>query len=84
MISHKEGIKFGAIDDYVWIIKYDIHYFVKKRCLYFISPYVACMTIGHKKRNLSEDSKNIKDKYIVCIRWNFIREDTINFKKTEG
>lgn len=71
----------GTIDDYVWILKYDLYDLIlEKRCLDFTSPHIACMTIGPKKRNLDGKSKNIKDRYIVCIRWNFIREDIVNFK----
>lgn len=74
----------GTIDDYVWIMKYDIYDLVlSNRCLDFTSPHIACMTIGPKKRVLSSDSKNIKDKYIVCARWNFIREDIVNFKSSK-
>jgi hypothetical protein len=77
-----------TIDEYVWILKYDIYDMIlSKRCLEFTSPHVACMTIGPKKRNLDGNSKNWKDRYLVCIRWNFIKEDIINFKnnkKTEA
>jgi len=38
------------------------------------------MTIGPKRRNLDGNSKNIKDRYTVCIRWNYIREEIISFK----
>ena len=51
---------------------------LSKRCLDFTSPHVACMTIGPKKRNINGDSKNDKDRYIVCVRCNFIKEDIIN------
>ena len=72
----------GKVDDYVWIMKYDLYDLVlSKRCLEYTSPHVACMTIGPKKRNLNGDSKNARDRYIVCIRWNFLREDIENFKK---
>lgn len=72
----------GTIDDYVWLMKYDIYDLVlSKRCLDFTSPHIACMTIGPKKRNLNGASKNSKERYIVCIRWNFIKEDIINFRK---
>ena len=40
------------------------------------------MTIGPKMRNLNRDSKNAKDRYIVCLRWNFIKEDIINYKNS--
>lgn len=69
----------GTIDDYVWILKYDLYDLIlSKRCLEFTSPHVACMTIGPKKRCISSD-KNIKDKYIVCIRWNYIKESIMEF-----
>ena len=42
-----------------------------------------CGNYGPKKRNINGDSKNDKDRYIVCIRWNFIKEDIINFKKNK-
>lgn len=73
----------GTIDDYVWILKYDIYDLVlSKRCLDFTSPHIACMTIGPKKRNLERNCYNAKDRYVVCIRWNFIKEDIILFKNT--
>jgi len=73
----------GTTYDYVWLMKYDIYDMVlSKRCLDFTSPHIACLTIGPKKRNLDGNSKNIKDRYIVCIRWNFIRESIIEFKNS--
>lgn len=72
----------GTVDDYVWILKYELYDLIlSKRSLNFTSPHVACMTIGPKKRNLNGDSKNIRDKYLICVRWNFIKEDILNFKK---
>jgi len=74
----------GTIDEYVWILKYDIYDMVlSKQCLEFTSPHVACMTIGPKKRNLNGNSNNRKDRYLVCIRWNFLKEDIIEFKNTK-
>ena len=71
----------GTTSDYVWLMKYDIYDLIlSKRCLDFNSPHIACMTIEPKKRNLEGNSKNIKDRYIVCIRWNFIKESIIEFK----
>ena len=62
-------------------MKDDIYDLVlSRRCLEFSSPYIACMTIGPKKRNLDGNSKHARECYIVCVRWNFIREDIINFK----
>lgn len=73
----------GIVDDYVWLTKYDIYDLIlSKRCLEFTSPHIACMTIGPKKRNLERNSKNAKDRYIVCIRWNFIKENIIEFKSS--
>ena len=73
----------GTIDDYVWIMKYDIYDLIlSKRCNYFTSPHIACMTIGPKKRNLDRNSKNAKERYIVCIRWNYIKEYIINFRNS--
>ena len=42
------------------------------------------MTIGPKKRNLDGTSNNAKERYIVCVRWNFIKEDIINFKNNNS
>ena len=71
----------GTIDNYVWIMKYDIYDLIlSNRCLDYTSPHIACMTIGPKKRNLERNSRNAKDRYIVCIRWNFIKESIIDFK----
>lgn len=75
----------GMIDEYVWIMKYDLYDLIlSKRCLDFTSPHIACLTIGPKKRNLNRDSKNAKDRYLVCIRWNYIEEDIIKFKNAKG
>ena len=72
----------GKVENYVWILKYDLYELIlSKRSTYFTSPHIACLTIGPKKRNLNGESKNVKERYIVCIRWNFIREDIENFKK---
>lgn len=74
----------GTIDDYVWLMKYDIYDLIlSKRCNYFTSPHIACITIGPKKRNLDGTSKNAKERYIVCIRWNFIKESIIEFKEKQ-
>ena len=71
----------GTVNNYVWIMKHDLYDLVlSKRCLDFTSPHIACMTLGPKKRNLDGNSKNAKDRYVVCVRWNFLREDIINFK----
>ena len=75
----------GTIDDYVWLMKYDIYDLIlSKRCLDFTSPHIACMTIGPKKRNLNGNSNNRKDRYIVCIRWKFIKENIIEFKNSSN
>ena len=71
----------GTVDNYVWLMKYDIYDLIlSKRCLNYTSPHIACMTIGPKKRNFNRDSKNAKERYLVCIRWNFIKESIIEFK----
>ena len=63
-------------------MKYDIYDLVlSKRCLDFTCPHAACMTLGPKKRNIDGTSNNRGDRYIVCARWNNLREDIINFKK---
>ncbi len=63
----------GTIDNYVWISKYDLYDLIlSKRCYGYTSPHVACLTIGPKKRNLDGTSKNVRNRYMVCIRWNFI------------
>ena len=59
----------GTIDDYDWILKYDLYDLIlSKRCLDFSSPHVACMTIGPKKRNLDGNSKNWKDIYRIILQ----------------
>ncbi len=74
----------GTVNDYVWILKHDIYDLIlSKRCLNFTSPHASCMTIGPKRRNLDGSSKNIREKYLVCIRWNFIRESIIDFKNSK-
>lgn len=74
----------GTINNYVWILKYDLYDLIlSKRCLDFTSPHIACMTIGPKKRNLERNSKNSKDRYIVTLRWNFIKESILDFKNNK-
>ena len=75
----------GTTDDYVWIMKYDMYDLIlSKRCLDYTSSHIACMTIGPKKRNLDGNSKNNRDRYLVCIRWNFIKQDIMDFKNNKG
>jgi len=74
----------GKVDDYVWIMKHDLYdLLLSKRCYEYTSPHIACLTIGPKKRNLDGNSKNPGDRYIVCVRWNFIRENILEFKKSK-
>lgn len=76
-----EALICGTVKNYVWILKYDIYDLIlSNRSLEFTSPHVACMTIGPQKRNLDGNSNNKKDRYLVCIRWNFIKESIIKFK----
>lgn len=71
----------GTADDYVWIKKYDLYDLIlSKRCMQFTSPHIACLTIGPKKRILDGVSNNYRDRYIVCARWDYIKEDIIKFK----
>lgn len=72
----------GTKDDYVWIMKYDLYDLIlSQRKDDYTSPHIACLTIGPKKRNLERNSKYPSERYVVCVRWNFIRESIINFKK---
>ncbi|MBO5529776.1 MAG: hypothetical protein J5970_00040 [Bacilli bacterium] len=72
----------GTTKDYVWIKKYDLYDLIlSKRQIEYNSPHSACLTIGPKKRCI-DSNKNIKDRYIVCIRWNFIKENIIEFKNS--
>mgnify|MGYP004584687981 len=62
-------------------MRYDIYDLVlSKRCLHFTSSHIACMTLGSKKRNIDGTSNNRGDRYIVCARWNNLREDIVSFK----
>ena len=71
----------GTINDYVWINKYDLYDLIlSKRCLDYTSPHIACLTIGPKKRNVDKNSRYKDEKFIVCIRWNFIKESILDFK----
>ena len=42
------------------------------------------MTLGPKKRCLNGNKNNIRDRYVVCVRWNLIREDILSFKNKRG
>lgn len=73
----------GTIDDYVWIMKHDLYDLIlSKRCMDFTSPHIACMTIGPKKRCLDGTSNNVKDRYLICVRWNFLRENIMEFQSS--
>lgn len=75
----------GKVDDYVWILKYDLYDLIlSKKCNEYTSPHIACLTIGPKKRNLGGNSNNPGDRYCVCVRWNFIRESILEFKKSKS
>lgn len=75
----------GKIDNYVWLMKYEIYDLIlSKRCIEFTSPHVACMTLGPKKRNMDRNPEYSKERYLVCVRWNFIREDIEYFKAKKG
>ena len=70
----------GTIDDYVWILKYDLYDLIlSNRRNDLTSPHVSCMTIGPRKRNIDGVSKHREDRYIVCVRWNYIRESIIEY-----
>ena len=72
----------GTIDDYTWLKKHDLYDLILSlRCMDYTSPHCSCMTIGPKKRNLNHDSLNAKDRFLVCVRWNFIRKEIDNYKK---
>lgn len=72
----------GTVSNYVWILKYDIYdLIISKRFLEYTSPHIGCITIGPKKRNIDRQSKNSRERYIVCCRWNFITEDILNYRK---
>lgn len=69
----------GTVDDYVWIMKDDLYDLIlSKRNWSFTSPHAACMIIGPKKRCISGDN-NFKDRYLVSVKWNSIKEDIVDF-----
>ncbi len=74
----------GSVDDYVWLLKYDIYDLaLYKRYIYFTSPHASCITMGPKYRVIKDnDFRNIKDKYYVNIRWDNLKTDIEEFKKT--
>ncbi len=70
----------GTVDDYVWIKRDDLYDLIlSKRNSCYTSPHVACLTIGPKKRNINS-SKYGRDRYIVAVRWNNIRNSIIDYK----
>ena len=77
-----DALVYGTANNYVWLKKYDIYDLILyMRNKEYTSPHVSCLTIGPKKRNIDGKSNNWKEKYIVCIRWNFIKENIIEYKK---
>ena len=72
----------GTVDDYVWILKYDLYDLIlSKKNMYFTSPHISCLTIGPKKRCLNNNKNNIKDRYLVVIRWHNLKDDILEFRK---
>ena len=77
-----DSLVVGTVDDYVWIMKYDLYDLIlSKKEEYHTSPHISCLTIGPKKRNLNGNSKNPRERYLVCVRWNFIRENIVSFRR---
>lgn len=74
----------GTVDNYNWILKYDIYDLIlSNRRLDYTSPHIACMTIGPKRRDIFNDVKNSHERYLVVIRWNFIRELIDEYKNNK-
>lgn len=75
-----DALVYGNKDNYVWIKKDDIYDLIlSKKSMEYTSPHIACLTIGPKKRCILSN-RNIKERYIVCIRWNYIKECITEFK----
>ena len=71
----------GTVDNYVWILKYDLYDLIlSKREIYYTSPHISCLTIGPKKRCLGGNKNNIKDRYLVVVRWHNLKDDILEFK----
>lgn len=80
-----DSLVVGTVDNYVWIMKYDLYDLIlSKKGKYYTSPHISCLTIGPKKRNIDGTSKNKKDRYLICVRWNFIKENIIDFKNNKN
>lgn len=71
----------GTIDNYNWILKYELYDLILENPRNnYTSPHIACMTIGPKKRDLDNNSKNSKERYLVAIRLNNIHELIDDYK----
>lgn len=74
----------GTIDNYVWILKDDIYDLIlSDRGERYTSPHIACLTIGPKQRNITDNLSTIKDKYIVVVRLSLIRERIMKYKTSK-
>ena len=73
----------GTINNYVWIDKYNLYDLIlSNRRLDYTSPHIACLTIGPKQRNINNmDSNNVRDKYVVTVRWSCIRDEMEKYNK---
>lgn len=73
----------GTIEDYVWIMKYDLYDLIlSKKALDYTSPHICCLTIGPKRRFLDDNNcANMRNRYVVVVRWNFIKESIIDYRK---
>ena len=57
--------------------------FIDRRNEKYSSPHISNIFLGPKKRNLTEDCINVKDRYQVCARWWSVREDIENYLKNK-
>jgi len=74
----------GTPNDYVWINKYDIYDMIlSKRNNDLTSPHISCLTIGPKKRNIARNKEYAKERYIVCVRMNYLKDSIIEFKNNK-
>ena len=80
-----DSLVVGTVDDYVWIMKYDLYDLIlSMKETNHTSPHISCLTIGPKKRNIDGNSNNKKDRYLICVRWNFIKKSIIEYKKNNN
>lgn len=75
---------YGKTDDYIWILKNEMYDLILSNSKTdYSSPHIACITLGPKKRNLDYNPDYARERFLVCARWHYFKEDIELFKQNK-